>query len=117
MFSPLLFPFFLPHAGMPFYDCDSDCRNFWLYSKLSEDPALCKASADNTFAFLPLVRQDCSAEAITQQLKGPHDFEVDGMLFFNKEVIKLLYFLMCTKVFSFLTYSRTSTLLSLTHES
>ncbi|ORY07878.1 hypothetical protein K493DRAFT_332613 [Basidiobolus meristosporus CBS 931.73] len=72
--------------GMPFYDCATEFRFFWLQSKLAElDPP--RTSAQTAFQFRSLQVFDCAPESLTSLAGNPYQlgYQPDGLLFFNKE--------------------------------
>ncbi|XP_039629590.1 snurportin-1 isoform X1 [Polypterus senegalus] len=72
--------------GHPVYDCPTDFRFYWLQSKVEEEEGkLEEITKSNPFHFVRLQNVLCTSEAIFQALAEKYTFQVDGVLFYNKQ--------------------------------
>uniref|UniRef100_A0A663MFI6 Snurportin-1 n=1 Tax=Athene cunicularia TaxID=194338 RepID=A0A663MFI6_ATHCN len=71
--------------GHPVYDCQTDFRFFWLYSKIQEEEGLGEKSRINPFKFVGLQNFPCSSDSLCKVLAMDFPFEVDGLLFYHKK--------------------------------
>ena len=78
--------FFHPCTGHPVYDSDADFRYFWLISKFGEEPACSQRTETNLYKFQPMTRVDCTPENMLKMFEEWNGPEIDGLLFYNKEV-------------------------------
>ncbi|NXX94923.1 SPN1 protein, partial [Centropus bengalensis] len=71
--------------GHPVYDCQTDFRFFWLFSKIQEEEGLGEKSRINPFKFVGLQNFPCTSESLCKVLATDFPFEVDGLLFYHKQ--------------------------------
>ncbi|KFO82040.1 Snurportin-1, partial [Cuculus canorus] len=71
--------------GHPVYDCQTDFRFFWLFSKIQEEEGLGEKSRINPFKFVGLQNFPCTSESLCKVLAMDFPFEVDGLLFYHKQ--------------------------------
>ncbi|KFO89921.1 Snurportin-1, partial [Buceros rhinoceros silvestris] len=71
--------------GHPVYDCQTDFRFFWLFSKIQEEEGLGEKSRINPFKFVGLQNFPCSSDSLCKVLAMDFPFEVDGLLFYHKQ--------------------------------
>ncbi|PKK25431.1 snurportin 1 [Columba livia] len=71
--------------GHPVYDCQTDFRFFWLFSKIQEEEGLGEKSRINPFKFVGLQNFPCSSDSLCEVLAMDFPFEVDGLLFYHKQ--------------------------------
>ncbi len=71
------------------YGCDTEFRQFWLASKLSECQDITIKSKVNPFIFKQLPSYPCDRESLSKVLTEPMSFDplpLDGLLFYHKKV-------------------------------
>ncbi|XP_027321459.3 snurportin-1 [Anas platyrhynchos] len=71
--------------GHPVYDCQTDFRFFWLFSKIQEEEGLGEKSRINPYKFVGLQNYPCTPESLCTVLAADYPFEVDGLLFYHKQ--------------------------------
>ncbi|KAM6303450.1 snurportin-1 isoform 1-T2 [Podargus strigoides] len=71
--------------GHPVYDCQTDFRFFWLFSKIQEEEGLGEKSRINPYKFVGLQNFPCSSDSLCKVLAMDFPFEVDGLLFYHKQ--------------------------------
>ncbi|NXP10608.1 SPN1 protein, partial [Thinocorus orbignyianus] len=71
--------------GHPVYDCQTDFRFFWLFSKIQEEEGLGEKSRINPFQFVGLQNFPCTSDSLCKVLAMDFPFEVDGLLFYHKQ--------------------------------
>ncbi|XP_047140201.1 snurportin-1 isoform X1 [Hydra vulgaris] len=73
------------YKGVCFYESEKDFRLFWITTMLLEDSEdLNQNTEANPFKFLPCPHVSCSETNIFNILAKPHDFQIDGVLFYHR---------------------------------
>ncbi|XP_075016581.1 snurportin-1 isoform X4 [Calonectris borealis] len=62
--------------GHPVYDCQTDFRFFWLFSKIQEEEGLGEKSRINPYKFVGLQNFPCSSDSLCEVLAMDFPFEV-----------------------------------------
>lgn len=79
-------------AGMSFYECTAEFRFFWSNSKLAESGALEAPSHYHKYRFSAVPVYNCDEGGLQAAYTGTVPYVKDGLIFYNKCVLKLSVF-------------------------
>jgi snurportin-1 len=71
-------------AGIPFYECTSEFRFFWLNNKLSETKSCDEPSRYNKYRFSLVPIFNCDLQGLQTAYSGAVSYVKDGLMFCNK---------------------------------